>query len=96
MVILNQPQFIELILQNEEIFGKITRTEFRVVFYISTILHEREAIESLEKWFASNDLPYTEPRPNNLQGIDHLVERILMYKLRSIKKWQILELYQFE
>ena len=84
MVILNKPQFIELILKNEEIFGKITRNQFRAVFYLSIILNEREATNSLAKWLASNNLPAAEPSPKPLQGIDHLAERILLYRERHI------------
>ena len=84
MVILNKPQFIELILKNEDIFGKVTRNEFRAVFYLSIILNEREPIDSLQKWLASNNLPAAEPSPKHLQGIDHLAERILLYKERHI------------
>ena len=93
MVILNKPQFVELILKNEEIFGKVTWDEIKVVLYLSSILYKTEARELLEEWLVSMndsgqiDLLYEVEKSmlNNSDRIDRIASKYLITKIKHLE-----------
>ena len=94
MVILNKPQFVELILKNEEIFGKVTWDEIKVVLYLSSILYKTEARELLEEWLVSKmndsgqiDLLYEVEKSiiNNSDRIDRIASKYLITKIKHLE-----------
>ena len=97
MVILNKPQFVELILKNEEIFGKVTWDEIKVVLYLSSILYKTEARELLEEWLVSKmndsgqiDLLYEVEKSiiNNSDRIDRIASKYLITKIKHLENEQ--------
>ena len=94
MVILNKPQFVELILKNEEIFGKVTWDEIKVVLYLSSILYKTEARELLEECLVSKmndsgqiDLLYEVEKSmlNNSDRIDRIASKYLITKIKHLE-----------